>query len=69
MAQDAVFIKLLTELISPLGYGLVGLIAAGMIGAILSSLESMMNSAATIMTFDLYKKFSKLFSSGFIGRS
>lgn len=57
VAQDAVFIKLLTELISPIGYGLVGLIAAGMIGAILSSLDSMMNSAATIMTFDLYKKY------------
>ena len=28
-----------------------------MIGAILSSLDSMMNSAATIMTFDLYKKY------------
>jgi len=57
VAQDAVFIKLLTELISPIGYGLVGLIAAGMIGAILSSLDSMMNSAATIMTFDLYRKY------------
>ena len=57
VAQDAVFIKLMTELISPLGFGLVGLIAAGMIGAILSSLDSMMNSAATIMTFDLYKKY------------
>ena len=57
VAQDTVFIKLLTELISPMGYGLVGLIAAGMIGAILSSLDSMMNSAATIMTFDLYKKY------------
>lgn len=57
VAQDTVFIKLLTELISPIGYGLVGLIAAGMIGAILSSLDSMMNSAATIMTFDLYKKY------------
>ena len=57
VAQDAVFIKLLTELISPLGFGLVGRIAAGMIGAILSSLDSMMNSAATIMTFDLYKKY------------
>ena len=57
VAQDAVFIKLLTELISPLGFGMVGLIAAGMIGAILSSLDSMMNSAATIMTFDLYKKY------------
>ena len=57
VAQDTVFIKLLTELISPIGYGLVGLTAAGMIGAILSSLDSMMNSAATIMTFDLYKKY------------
>ena len=57
VAQDAVFIKLLTELIAPIGFGLVGLIAAGMIGAILSSLDSMMNSAATIMTFDLYKKY------------
>lgn len=57
VAQDAVFIKLLTELIAPLGFGLVGLIAAGMIGAILSSLDSMMNSAATIMTFDLYKRY------------
>ncbi len=57
VAQDAVFIKLLTELISPLGFGLVGLIAAGMIGAILSSLDSMMNSAATIVTFDLYKRY------------
>jgi len=57
VAQDAVFIKLLTELIVPIGFGLVGLIAAGMIGAILSSLDSMMNSAATIMTFDLYKKY------------
>ena len=49
--------KLLTELIAPIGFGLVGLIAAGMIGAILSSLDSMMNSAATIMTFDIYKRF------------
>lgn len=57
VAQDAVFMKLLTELIAPIGFGLVGLIAAGMIGAILSSLDSMMNSAATIMTFDIYKKF------------
>jgi solute:Na+ symporter, SSS family len=57
VAQDAVFMKLLTELIAPIGFGLVGLIAAGMIGAILSSLDSMMNSAATIMTFDIYKNF------------
>ena len=57
VAQDVVFIKLLTELIAPLGFGLVGLVAAGMIGAILSSLDSMMNSAATIFTFDVYKRY------------
>ncbi|MFT5496354.1 MAG: SSS family solute:Na+ symporter [Kiritimatiellia bacterium] len=55
--QDAVFITLLKDLITPMGFGLVGLVAAGMIGAILSSLDSMMNSAATIFTFDIYKRF------------
>lgn len=57
VAQDAVFITLLGKLVSPLGYGLVGLIAAGMVGAILSSLDSMMNSAATIVTFDVYRRY------------
>lgn len=55
--QDAVFITLLQQLIAPLGFGLVGLVAAGLIGAILSSLDSMMNSAATLLTFDIYKRF------------
>jgi SSS family solute:Na+ symporter len=57
VAPDAVFIVLLTKLVSPLGYGLVGLIAAGMVGAILSSLDSMLNSAATIITFDVYRRY------------
>ncbi|MCZ6795584.1 MAG: sodium/solute symporter [Planctomycetota bacterium] len=57
--QDAVFTKLLTELVAPVGFGLVGLVAAGMIGAILSSLDSMMNSAATIFTFDIYKRYMR----------
>jgi len=57
VAPDAVFITLLGKLVSPIGFGLVGLIAAGMIGAILSSLDSMMNSAATIITFDFYKRY------------
>ncbi len=57
IAQDVVFINLLTQLVVPIGYGLVGLVAAGMIGAILSSLDSMMNSAATIFTFDIYQRF------------
>lgn len=35
--------------------GLVGLALAGLIGAILSTVDSMMNSAATLFTFDFYK--------------
>ncbi len=57
IAQDAVFPTILTQFVSPIGFGLVGLIAAGVIGAILSSLDSMMNSSATIVTFDFYKRF------------
>ena len=57
IAQDAVFPTILTQFVSPIGFGLVGLIAAGVIGAILSSLDSMMNSSATIITFDFYKRF------------
>ena len=41
----------------PAGYGLVGIIGAGLIGAILSSIDSMMNSAATIVTMDIYQKY------------
>ena len=57
VAQDAVFTTLLTELVAPIGRGLLGLVAAGMIGAILSSLDSMMNSSATIVTFDVYQRY------------
>ena len=48
---------LLVQMIVPAGYGLVGLITAGLIGAILSSLDSMMNSGATLFTFDFYKRY------------
>ncbi|MDA1016763.1 MAG: sodium/solute symporter [Planctomycetota bacterium] len=47
----------LVKLVIPIGTGLIGLIAAGLIGAILSSIDSMMNSAATIVTVDIYKKY------------
>jgi solute:Na+ symporter, SSS family len=46
----------LVTLVIPAGYGLVGLIMAGVLGAILSSIDSMVNSAATLLTFDVYKK-------------
>jgi SSS family solute:Na+ symporter len=54
---DTAFPVLINTLIKPFGMGLVGLIAAGLIGAILSSIDSMMNSAATIITVDIYKRY------------
>ena len=63
IAPDTVFPKLVTRFISPIGFGLVGLIAAGVIGAILSSIDSMMNSAATIISVDIYKKYFRVNAS------
>ncbi len=54
--SDAAFSELV-KLVIPLGYGIVGLISAGVIGAILSSIDSMMNSAATIVTVDVYQRY------------
>ena len=48
---------LLVQMVVPAGYGLVGIITAGLIGAILSSIDSMMNSGATLLTFDFYRKY------------
>ena len=63
IAPDTIFPKLVTRFISPIGFGLVGLIAAGVIGAILSSIDSMMNSAATIISVDIYKKYFRVNAS------
>jgi len=57
VAPDAVFTTLLAELVAPVGFGLLGIVAAGLMGAILSSIDSMMNSAATIVTFDVYRRY------------
>lgn len=54
--SDAAFSELV-KLVIPFGCGIMGLIGAGLIGAILSSIDSMMNSAATIVTIDIYKQF------------
>jgi len=55
---DTAFPMLMREVVAPLAVpGLVGLVAAGLIGAILSSVDSMLNSAATLITFDGYKRF------------
>ncbi len=54
--SDAAFPELV-RLVVPLGWGLVGVISAGLIGAILSSIDSMMNSAATLVSVDLYREY------------
>jgi len=56
VAPDTAFTEIVKHVV-PLGWGIVGLIAAGLIGAILSSIDSMMNSAATIVTIDIYKRY------------
>lgn len=58
IASDAAFSELV-PLVIPVGYGLIGLISAGLIGAILSSIDSMMNSAATLFTIDIYRRYYK----------
>jgi SSS family solute:Na+ symporter len=47
----------LTRTLLPPGYGLVGLVMAGLVGGILSTIDSMMNSTATLFTFDIYQKY------------
>lgn len=47
----------LTRALVPSGYGLVGLVMAGLVGGILSTIDSMMNSTATLFTFDIYQKY------------
>lgn len=47
----------LTRTLVPAGYGLVGLVMAGLVGGILSTIDSMMNSTATLFTFDIYQKY------------
>jgi SSS family solute:Na+ symporter len=53
---DDTFLTLLKTVV-PSGYGFVGLILAGLICAIFSAIYSMMNSLATMMAFDIYKKY------------
>jgi SSS family solute:Na+ symporter len=53
----------LTRTLLPAGYGLVGLVMAGLVGGILSTIDSMMNSTATLFTFDIYKKYIRPESS------
>ncbi len=53
---DDTFLTLLRTVV-PVGYGLVGLILAGLICAIFSAIYSMMNSVSTMLAFDLYRNY------------
>src|SRR5262245_28759208 len=54
--SDTAFAGLTRELL-PSGYGLVGVVMAGLVAGILSTIDSMMNSTAPLFTFDIYKKY------------
>jgi SSS family solute:Na+ symporter len=51
---DDAFMMLLGKVV-PTGYGLLGLILAGFTGAIFSSIYSMLNSASTLMSMEVYR--------------
>jgi len=55
---DAAFPVLLRNLL-PVGNGLLGFVLAAIFGAVVSSLASMLNSASTIASMDLYAKVKK----------
>jgi SSS family solute:Na+ symporter len=55
---DTAFGLLIGKLV-PSGVGLQGFILAAILGAVVSSLASMLNSASTIFTMDFYRKFIK----------
>jgi len=53
---DDAFLKLM-ETVVPSGYGIIGLALAGLTCAIFSAIYSMMNSATTLLAFDVYRKY------------
>jgi len=55
---DAAFPTLLKGLL-PVGMGILGFVLAAIFGAVVSSLASMLNSASTIATMDIYNKVKK----------
>jgi SSS family solute:Na+ symporter len=53
---DDAFIYLMGQVV-PKGFGLTGLIMAGFLGAIFSSIYSMLNSLSTITAMDIFKRY------------
>ncbi|MCX5643143.1 MAG: sodium/solute symporter [Phycisphaerae bacterium] len=54
--QDQAYPLVVGRLVGPLGYGLRGLVFAGLIGAIMSTLDALMNSCSTILSIDFYQR-------------
>ena len=50
---------MVSHLVGPLGYGIRGLVFAGLIGAIMSTLDALMNSCSTILSIDFYQRLWK----------
>ena len=59
--QDMAYLVMVKELIPT---GLRGLILAGMAAALMSNVSSVLNSASTLVTMDLYKTFRERFAAG-----
>jgi len=53
---DTAYTTVVNHLIGPLGYGIRGLVFAGLCGAIMSTVESLVNSTSTIISLDFYKR-------------
>ncbi len=53
---DEAYPRVVSYLVGPLGYGLRGLVFAGLLGAIMSTLDALMNSCSTILSIDFYQR-------------
>jgi solute:Na+ symporter, SSS family len=56
---DQAYPRIVSRLIGPLGSGIRGLVFAGLIGAIMSTIDSLVNSCSTVLTIDFYQRLWK----------
>ena len=56
---DQAYPLVVSRLIGPLGFGIRGLVFAALIGAIMSTIDSLVNSCSTVLTIDFYQRFWK----------
>ncbi len=54
LTEDAVYVKLINELLPPIGQGIL---LAALIAAIMSTVSSVLNSSSTIWSIDIYKRY------------